>query len=182
LATALGCAFSQSVRAELVVNGGFETGTFASWTESGTSGWTSLDGPHSGSYGWDEGAVGGLHYISQTLATTAGTTYNVDFWLNPYGGTVSDYFVSFDGVTLMNVVNEVGLPTLTFHEWNYIQLTGVATGATSVLTLGIRQDPSYSQLDDISVTEASGVPEASSTLGLLGLALAGLVAAKRKFN
>src|SRR6266404_9344680 len=77
----------------LVSNGGFETGNFAGWSQQGNTGFTGVAGcfsstcPHSGSFQAYFGPIGSTGGINQTLATDAGSTYTVDFWLANDGGS-----------------------------------------------------------------------------------------------
>ena len=64
---------------QLVQNGGFETGSFSSWTETGNfvdcSVSSSSPAVHSGTYGALLGPAGSLGYLSQSLPTVAGQLY-----------------------------------------------------------------------------------------------------------
>src|SRR5207342_1372158 len=68
--------------ANLVTNGGFETGDFTGWTNGGNTGFTGVDPgiQHSGTYGAFFGPIGSNGFLSQTLATTAGGVYTLSFW------------------------------------------------------------------------------------------------------
>jgi hypothetical protein len=73
-----------------VTNGGFEdlSHSFAGWTQSGNTNFTSVvcngvaqEGSCFGSFG----PVGSLGYIAQDLTTTPGDLYDVTFWLRGTG-------------------------------------------------------------------------------------------------
>src|SRR5208283_5928083 len=75
-----------SGQANLVVNGGFETGDFTDWTVTGggnfvDDGSSSGITPHTGNYVAEFGASGEIDYLSQTLSTTHGASYLLSFWL-----------------------------------------------------------------------------------------------------
>lgn len=137
---------------ELVVNGGFETGDFTGWTDDGSSSvGTDSTAVHSGTYGVENGSVGSLGYLSQTLATTPGATYLLSFWLNsPDGQTPNEFQVSWNGTVLFD---ETNLPAL---GWTNMQFVVTATSASTVLQFGFQDDPAYLGLDDVSVAPTSG--------------------------
>ncbi|CAF4555543.1 unnamed protein product, partial [Rotaria socialis] len=87
---------------QLISNGGFETGHISPWTYCNPNvasnagkvqlGSTAYNGytytPYSGMYFYMDGSVGAPDYLSQTFATTIGSTYNISYWLyNGAGGT-----------------------------------------------------------------------------------------------
>ncbi len=139
----------------VVLNGGFETGDFTGWTLGGLdtndmfvdTGSQSGIHPQSGSYLAALGSSGSLGYLSQTLATTPGTAYSLSFWLDsPDGSMPNEFLVSWNGVTLWNRTN---LPAMT--GWTNLQFAVTATGTSTVLQFGSRDDSSFLGLDDISV-------------------------------
>src|SRR5208337_1719782 len=90
---------------QLVQNGGFETGSFSSWAQSGNFVDSSVSSSspcvHSGIYGALLGPVGSLGYISQTLPTSPGGTYLVSLWLNsPDGLGPNEFQVAWNGTVL----------------------------------------------------------------------------------
>jgi hypothetical protein len=99
----------------LITNGGFESGPLGA---SAPSGWTYLNMygaiaggivddtdpnrpcaticfegsfPHTGSYEYSDGAVQAYDAITQIVATTPGTTYNVSFWVAETSGISQSY-------------------------------------------------------------------------------------------
>src|SRR3954452_4923155 len=83
IASAALIAAAGIAKANLVTNGGFETGDFTGWVQSGDTSYTGVDGnPYSGVYGAYSGPVSGLGFHSQVLPTTAGTGYTISFFLS----------------------------------------------------------------------------------------------------
>lgn len=174
----VGALAAAPASAAIVVNGGFETGDFTGWLQSGDNTFTSVSSqapvPQSGTFGASFGPspIGG---ISQALATVAGTTYILDFWLqaetDPLGGFAPNSFqATWNGATVSSLLNS--------PAFNYKHLTFnvVATSASSTLAFAFRDDPAFWDLDNVSVT---AVPE-PETWALIGLGLAVLAARRRR--
>jgi hypothetical protein len=165
---------------ELVVNGGFETGDFTGWTQSGNTGATGVDdsNPHSGRYAAYLGPVGSEGFLSQNLTTVAGGTYTLSYWLANDGGTPSSFRAIINGADLAGS----GLTDPSGFAYTQYAFDFVATGTATSLSFGFRQDPHFFYLDDVSVVPASPAPEpASLTLFGLGLVpLAGYAAWRRR--
>jgi subtilase family serine protease len=147
--------FTLLVGQSLVQNGGFETGDFTGWTQSGNTAYTSVTSGnsqfvHSGTYGAILGPSGSLGYLSQTLPTFAGQNYLLSLWLdnpnNSYGATPNQFLVQWNGTTIFSQTN------MPFTTWTNLQFLVTATGPSTVLQLGFRDDPYYLGLDDISAT------------------------------
>ena len=161
-----------SVAGNLVSNCGFETGTFASWTQSGNTGFTGVDAgsANSGAFGAFFGPVGSLGFITQNLSTTAGGTYDLEFWLRAAAGTPNRFQASWNGAIVFFLDNTPALPYTLFT------VPGLtASTASTPLQFGFRHDPSFFLFDDVSVVgaAAAAVPGPSSLL-LIGSGLAGL--------
>ncbi len=170
----LAAAASPAAAQNIVTNGNFETAGLTSWTASGWG--TNINGVISGAYSASTGCVGdgcirsggafntaSGAYLYQDLATVAGGTYNLGF---DYGaaGFTNELAVLFGNTTAFDQVN------LTATNTGYTVTGMVATGAvTRLLFLG-RQDPSYSRLDNVSVTLAStgAVPEPATWAMMIG--------------
>jgi hypothetical protein len=155
---------TQAQSPNLVVNGGFETGDFTSWTLSGINAPASVDNgasglfsqisPHSGNYDADFESDGsaGYQYLSQTLPTIAGASYLLSFWFDNSPLNFGEFLLTWDGSTLLNTVG-VG-PVYSATDWTEMQFVVSATGSSTVLQFGFADLNSIIALDDISVVSA----------------------------
>jgi hypothetical protein len=159
---------------QLVQNGGFETGSFSSWSETGNlddcSVSSSSPAVYSGTYGALLGPAGSLGYLSQSLPTVPGQLYLLSLWLDsPDGIAPNEFLVAWNG-TVMFVQTNLGA-----IGWTNLQFVVAATGSNTVLQFGFRDDESFLGLDDIQVTPlvtADGPPiivtQPANQVGLRG--------------
>jgi flagellin len=164
---ALGLAGPASAQ-NLIINGGFETGSFPPWVQSGNTGFTSLGQPaHTGNFAVQAGPVGSLGFISQTIPTIPGGTYDFQFWELSDGGTPNAFQASFGSNMVLNLTNDPA------HPYQLFDFSVTATGSSTTVTFGFRNDPGFLSLDDVSV-RLTAIPE-PSTLLLTGMGLLSVV-------
>src|SRR5262245_25078717 len=160
-------------KANLITNGGFETGDFTGWPVStglfvvGTLPDFGIP-PHSGSY--QAFLPSGLGELEQSFATTLGQSYTVDLW----AATASH------GATLNVLVASTVFSHIFAEPTGYTEFTFTFTAISNSSTLQFNVTGLFF-LDDISV-EPAGVPDGGTTVSLLGCALLGLAAFRRKLG
>ena len=156
--------------AELVSNGGFESGDFSGWTQSGNPGFTGVTNSvaNSGNSSAFFGPVGSPGFLSQSLATVTGASYLLSFFLQNYGGTPSLFQALIDGSPVFSQIDAPAQP-FTLYNYNF-----VAAGASTNLAFAFRQDPSFFYLDDVSVSGVAGVPTPALLPALLGMGAAAI--------
>lgn len=175
---------------ELLVNGTFETGDFSGWLQSGDTGTQTISGDtiggtlHSGSI-FSDGAYPGPGYLSQSIVTTAGTLYTLQFDLKRWDagnrgpGDATDNYaeVMFGGQTLLASTNIAG-------DWVHFTFNDITVaGGPTLLRIGSTNLYDYNQWDNFSLIAAGvivddpadgTVPEpASLAIVLLGLGVLG---------
>jgi VPDSG-CTERM motif/Protein of unknown function (DUF642) len=176
----LGLGITQSARANLITNGGFETGDFSGWTVFGTDndvvGAQPFTSPHSGNF--QALFASGDNSISQNVTTTPGSSYVITFWLaaNVREGGSPSVSVNWGGSNILSdsLTSPFGYTEYTFPVNALSQATQLQFQFSSIFG-------NVFYLDDISVTTA-GVPDGGSTVSLLGLALFGMAMLRRKLR
>jgi hypothetical protein len=168
-------SFAQPAKANLITNPGFETGDFTGWLSNFAAVTGTFNGvaPHSGSF---QTRIVNPGFISQSVATTPGTTYTIDFFVAPQAFNQNLFLVvSFGGTIFSHLfVINTGYTEFSFNA--------TASGANTLLQFN-ENGSGVLLLDDISVEPTGvGVPDGGSTVSLLGCAFLGLVALRRKLR
>ncbi len=180
IVSAMMLAGGRAHAAELVVNGGFETGDLAGWNLQSVN-YTGVSNESSnvstGSYGLYAGQFGSNAILSQNINTVAGANYQFSFdEKNFSGGGKNNFQVFWDGKLLMDLYNA---PANAYT--NYL-FDVVASGTSTEIKFGLRHDPYMFALDNVSVNahNPSAVP-IPGAIWLFGSAsAAGLLARRRK--
>lgn len=176
LVVALGVTAGAScAMGELVINGGFETG--AAWLQIPGGpfpnfGYTNAVA-HTGSQSFQfANALARDDAIRQTLATTAGTSYTLSFWV--YNGQQgNDHLrVSWEGGLVVDML-PLNIPLNTWTQFSY---TVTATLNGSELRFAGYDVPDRFRIDDVSVI---AVPTPAA-LTICAVGFAGLTTRRRR--
>jgi len=185
-------AVTSTGSAQLVTNGGFETGTFAGWTKFDIPGASGVDAfePHTGTYsaffGPEDFAGTDLGGIFQDIVTVPGTSYSFSYWLQADAGlpgtpnVPNSFATSWNGCVINNITN------VTPFSYAFQSFLVTATGTTTRISFEAENVFGFFDLDDVSVVARSSdlavIPEpATMTLLATGLiTMAGVARTRRK--
>ena len=172
LATAFASTGAQA--ANLVVNGGFETGDFTGWTANPVSYpmYLVTSPVNSGQYAAQiAGYAYGPDTLEQDFTDVAGQSYVLSFSRWQDVATPNGLAVTWNGAT---VFSETDVLVSGYQQFS-LRVTGTGSDA---LVFGAYNDPAFTYLDDVSLT---AVPEpATWALMIGGLGLAGLALRRRR--
>jgi hypothetical protein len=138
-----------------VINGGFETGDFTGWVQTGDVSFAGVDpsAARSGSFGafFGPADIGG---ISQSFATIAGTPYQVSFSLALADSSAPNSF----SWTWNGVAQSPSLSNAAAFAYTDFSSIVSATGASSTLAFNFRDPSSFWLFDNVVVTAIPELP------------------------
>jgi T1SS-143 domain-containing protein len=154
----------------LVVNGGFESGT-GSWTYTNFLYAPSLgQTAHSGNQAVLVATypATNLGTISQTITDLAGTDYQIELWAVPTGGSSNNTLkIQWDGATVEAWSNVPSISSLNpSSSSQYVEYTADVTGTGSDLLGIVLGTGYYWYVDDVSVTQVT-TPGTESSAGAI---------------
>jgi hypothetical protein len=169
-----------TIAGNLVLNCGFESGSFSNWTTAPAatgSDFFVFNPGYTGNFGAYFGAIGGLpDVINQNIATTPGHLYDLEFYLKSDGLTPNGAFVGY----FSNAFHQLGQGTdIPQFDWTLEDFTFVATTTFTRIFLGAQDAQGFLQFDDIVFRDVTNVPE-PFTLGIFGAGLVGAFAMRRR--
>jgi len=177
MAAIAAASFSAPAQAD-VTNGGFETGNFSGWTQTGNTTFNGVQCPgpsavvDSGNCSAFFGPIGSIGGIEQNVTTVAGQEYRILFSLMTDGGNPSSFSATFGTATLLSLTNPPASPMTDYA------ISALATSNSTTLSFQFRDDPGFAFLDSISVVP---VPEPSTwMMMLLGFGTIGLAMRRRR--
>ena len=131
----------------LVANPGFESG-IANWSSTGDTAYagTGTGYAHNGSSSYISGTSGGTNHLSQTIATVAGQSYQIEFWLFSSYSTPNSFKAKWDGATQIAIDNASNYP------YTKKVFTAIATGSSTTISFDFQNPLGYWAVDDVSVT------------------------------
>lgn len=167
--------------ANLVVNGGFETGNFSGWNTlpAANGSFFGVDTfSHSGDFAAFFGAdaqIPEYDQFFQVVPTLLGQQYTLEFYAYNSGVGNDSLQVVWEGVNVFDST-PIALP---LEDWSLVSMQVTATAAGSELRFRGYDVPAFVQIDDVNVTL---VPEPGAAL-LAGGAFAGIaVLRKRRYR
>jgi hypothetical protein len=155
---------------QLILNGGFETGDFTDWIQSGMTDYTFVTNEpcayvHLGTCGAMLGPVPSPGSLTQNVPTTPGQAYVLSFWLrNPTGGSLNKSTPNFfqarwDGTLIFAQTN------ITSSAWTKLQFNVTASGPVTPLEFSFEHDTAFLALDDVSLFLPATVPSTATVAG-----------------
>ena len=178
-ALAAAMTVSGAQAAELVTNGGFETGDFTGWATGGTSFpiYTVTNPVQEGVYAAQiAGFLSSIgspaeNTLTQVIATALGQSYDLSFWYYQDDRTPNGLNVIWNGLSVYSATDE------SFAGYKHITTSVIGSGSDS-LVFKAYNDPAFTYLDNVSV---SAVPEPMTwALMIGGFGMAGAVIRRRR--
>lgn len=181
LASALCLVATSRASADLIVNGGFETGDFTGWsvTAENVDNFVTSNYPYAGSYSADLGStVTNFGSLSQFVNTQAGVEYILSFYLNCYDDNIAGPTNFFDVFFDLNpVYSETDRPD-DGAPYVYFSFIVVGNGSLQELRFDFGNDAGVFYIDNVSLV-AVPVPAGFILFSIGALGVAGMQLRRR---
>ena len=173
LSTAMFCSVGVGVaRANLMFNGGFESGNFTDWTLThGQYTYVTSGGAYDGTYAYFNGEYAPGSTLSQTVDTTIGDSYVLTYWLaeSSYGSSPG---YSFTVATDASVTPLLVLSNTADFAYTMFTEEFQATNITTTISFSGYNLPGGTNMDDVSLVDAAPEP---GTWGFMALGVGALL-------
>jgi len=166
-----------AAHADLVSNGGFESGDFTDWSATTDAAYDGVDGnaPHEGSYAAFFGNPFSVSTLTQSVATVAGATYKISFWLQLEADVTGASGLNSFEADFGSTVGSSFVDAAAFG-YTLIEFLATATSSSTDLTFRFNSTPGFWDIDSIQVA----LPEPGSLALLAAAGLSGIAATRRR--
>jgi hypothetical protein len=179
-AASAGPSICDGITGNLIQNCGFETGTFSGWTTGPASSGSDFgvgSAANSGTSGAYFGAVSGIpDAIFQTIQTTPGHLYDLQFYFKSDGDTPNGAFVGYFDTSFHVLGGASDIPLM---DWTLEDFTFTPTTPFSQIRFGAQNGPGFLLVDDFVLRDITNVPE-PLTLSVFAAGLTGAAALRRR--
>lgn len=175
LFTVLALLAAASAHAELLVNGGFETGDLSGWTATNlTSSYSRVfsgAGTYAGTYSFYIGEYTNHPLtLSQTVATVIGQQYTFSLELAFSGNSQSSLFSMSQSGSGTPLVTVAAPTTNAAVPYQLYSSTFIADSTSTTVSFSGANSNGVTYVDNVSLTQSASATPEPATFGMFGLA------------